>query len=81
VRRILDEEFAGSDRRPGGGGEDRDDSVLDLLADLPTGALLLAVVVLQQDLADTLGVPVDLLTEREIDPGPAPQIIAQARPL
>jgi predicted nucleotidyltransferase len=79
VRRILDEEFAGSDRRPGG--EDRDDSVLDLLADLPTGALLLAVVVLQQDLADTLGVPVDLLTEREIDPGPAPQIIAQARPL
>jgi predicted nucleotidyltransferase len=43
--------------------------------------LLLAVVVLQQDLADTLGVPVDLLTEREIDPGPAPQIIAQARPL
>jgi predicted nucleotidyltransferase len=38
-------------------------------------------VALQQDIADTLGVPVDLLTERELDPDLASQIIAQARPL
>jgi hypothetical protein len=62
-------------------GEDRDDSDLDLLVDLPAGTSLLTVVALQQDLADTLGVPVDLLTERELDPDLASQIIAQARPL
>jgi predicted nucleotidyltransferase len=62
-------------------GEDRDDSDLDLLVDLPAGTSLLTVVALQQDIADTLGVPVDLLTERELDPDLASQIIAQARPL
>ena len=61
--------------------EDRDDSDLDLLVDLPAGTSLLTVVALQQDIADTLGVPVDLLTERELDPHLASQIIAQARPL
>jgi hypothetical protein len=61
--------------------EDRDDSDLDLLVDLPAGTSLLTVVALQQDIADTLGVPVDLLTERELDPDLASQIIAQARPL
>jgi predicted nucleotidyltransferase len=62
-------------------GEDRDDSDLDLLVDLPAGTSLLTVVALQQDIADTLGVPVDLLTERELDPDLASQITAQARPL
>jgi predicted nucleotidyltransferase len=62
-------------------GEDRDDSDLDLLVDLPAGTSLLTIVALQQDIADTLGVPVDLLTERELDPDLASQIIAQARPL
>ena len=62
-------------------GEDRDGSDLDLLVDLPAGTSLLTLVALQQDLADTLGVPVDLLTERELDPVLAPQILAQARPL
>lgn len=62
-------------------GEDRDNSDLDLLVDLPAGTSLLTVVALQQDIADTLGVPVDLLTERELDPDLASQIIAQARPL
>ena len=61
--------------------EDRDDSDLDLLVDLPAGTSLLTIVALQQDIADTLGVPVDLLTERELDPDLASQIIAQARPL
>lgn len=62
-------------------GEDREGSDLDLLVDLPAGTSLLTLVALQQDLADTLGVPVDLLTERELDPLLAPQILAQARPL
>ena len=62
-------------------GTDRDGSDLDLLVDLPAGTSLLTLVALQQDLADTLGVPVDLLTERELDPVLAPQILAQARPL
>ena len=62
-------------------GEDRERSDLDLLVDLPAGTSLLTLVALQQDLADTLGVPVDLLTERELDPLLAPQILAQARPL
>lgn len=62
-------------------GEDRDDSDLDLLVDLPAGTSLLTLVALQQDLANALGVTVDLLTERELDPVLAPQILAQARPL
>ena len=62
-------------------GEDRDDSDLDLLVDLPPGTSLLTLVALQQDLADTLGVPVDLRTERELHPAMRPQILAQARPL
>jgi predicted nucleotidyltransferase len=62
-------------------GEDRDGSDVDLLVDLPAGTSLLTLVALQQDLCDTLGVPVDLLTERELDPLLASQIMAQARPL
>ncbi len=54
---------------------------MDLLVDLPAGTSLLTLVALQQDLCDTLGVPVDLLTERELDPLLASQIMAQARPL
>lgn len=62
-------------------GDDHEGSDLDLLVDLPAGTSLLAVVELQQALADALGVPVDLCTERELDPVLRPQILAQARAL
>lgn len=62
-------------------GEDREGSDLDLLVDLPAGTSLLTVVRLQQDLADALGVPVDLCTERELHPALKQHILEQARPL
>ena len=62
-------------------GEDHDGSDLDLLVDLPVGTSLLTVIDLQQALADTLGVSVDLCTERELHPALKQQILAQARPL
>lgn len=62
-------------------GLDREGSDLDLLVDLPAGTSLLAVVGLQQDSSDALGVPVDLCTERELHPDLAPRILAEARAL
>jgi predicted nucleotidyltransferase len=62
-------------------GTDRDDSDLDLLVSLPVGHSLLAVVGLQLDLEDELGIKVDLCTERELHPALRERILADARPL
>lgn len=62
-------------------GEDRPDSDLDLLVDVPPGTSLLRIVGLQQAIEDALGVPVDLCTERELHPQLKDKILAAARPL
>lgn len=62
-------------------GQDHEGSDLDLLVDLPVGTSLLRVVGLQLDIEDTLGVKVDLCTERELHPALRQRILAQARPL
>ncbi len=62
-------------------GQDRPDSDLDLLVDLPAGTSLLRIVGLQLALQDALGVKVDLCTERELDPALRDRILAEARPL
>ena len=62
-------------------GLDREGSDLDLLVDLPAGTSLLDIVGLQFEIADALGVRVDLCTERELDPALKERILAEARPL
>jgi len=62
-------------------GQDRPDSDLDLLVDLPLGTSLLRIVGLQLALEDALGIRVDLCTERELDPALKDRILAEARPL
>lgn len=60
-------------------GEDHEGSDLDLLVDLPGGTSLLRIVGLQLDIADALGLKVDLCTERELHPDLRQRILAQAR--
>jgi len=62
-------------------GQDREDSDLDLLVDLPVGTSLLAVVDLEQALSDTLGIEVDLCTERALHQALRDRILAEARAL
>ena len=62
-------------------GLDHEGSDIDLLVDLPDGTSLLRIVGLQLDIQDTLGVKVDLCTERELHPDLKQRILAQARPL
>lgn len=50
-------------------GTDHEGSDVDLLVDTPAGTSLLHIVGLQLEIADVLGVKVDLCTERELDPG------------
>lgn len=49
-------------------GDDRPDSDLDLLVDFRTTKSLLTLVSIEQELSDTLGIKVDLLTEKAISP-------------
>ena len=49
-------------------GDDRPDSDLDLLVDFRKTKSLLTLVSIEQELADTLGIKVDLLTEKAISP-------------
>jgi len=60
-------------------GEDHEGSDLDLLVDLPGGTSLLRIVGLQLDIADALGLKVDLCTESELHPDLRQRILAQAR--
>jgi hypothetical protein len=62
-------------------GIDREGSDVDLLVDMPAGTSLLHIVGLQLDIADALGVKVDLCTERELHPALRDRILAEARPL
>ena len=62
-------------------GLDHEGSDIDLLVDLPDGTSLLRIVGLQLDIEDTLGVKVDLCTERELHPDLKQRILTQARPL
>lgn len=59
-------------------GLDKEGSDLDVLVDLPQGTSLLKIVDLQQRLAEALGVPVDLCTERELHPALRETILAEA---
>lgn len=59
-------------------GTDRDDSDLDLLVAWPGERSLLDLVGLQLELQETLGVRVDLATERELHPMLRDRILAQA---
>jgi predicted nucleotidyltransferase len=56
-------------------GEDRDDSDLDLLVDLPPELNVLVIYDLKDELETLLGVEVDVLTERVA----RPEVLAQAR--
>lgn len=62
-------------------GQDHEDSDVDLLVDLPAGSSLLALVGLQLELQEALGVRVDLCTEGELHPMLREAILAEARPL
>jgi len=62
-------------------GRDTESSDLDLLVEFAPGTSLLRIVGLQFDLADALGVKVDLCTERELHPALKDRILAEARPI
>lgn len=62
-------------------GTDHEGSDIDLLVDMPAGTSLLRIVGLQLEIADVLGVKVDLCTERELHPALKERILAEARPL
>ena len=62
-------------------GRDTESSDLDLLVEFSPGTSLLRIVGLQLDLAEALGVKVDLCTERELHPALKDRILAEARPL
>ena len=62
-------------------GDDRADSDIDLLIDMPPGTSLLQVVGLQFDIEDALGARVDVCTERELEPALRRRILAEARAL
>ena len=62
-------------------GLDTEGSDLDLLVDLVPGTSLVSVVGLQLDIADALGVKVDLCTERELHPTLKDRILADSRPV
>ena len=62
-------------------GLDTERSDLDLLVELAPGTSLLRIVGLQFDLAEALGVNVDLCTERELHPDLRDRVLAEARPV
>lgn len=62
-------------------GKDHEGSDLDLLVDLPMGTSRLTLVGWQQELADDLGVAVDLCTERKFETALKARILAEARAL
>jgi len=60
-------------------GLDKEGSDLDLLVDMPDGTSMLQIVGLQLDIADALGVKVDLCTERELHPALKQSVLDEAR--
>jgi uncharacterized protein len=59
-------------------GEARDDSDIDLLVDLEPGRSLLDLIAIKQDLEDTLGRTVDVVTEAGISPYVRRRILDEA---
>lgn len=62
-------------------GADQDGSDLDLLVDPLPGTTLFDLGGLQIELEDLLGVPVDLLTPRDLPPQFREQVVADAQPV
>ena len=62
-------------------GRDSEASDIDLLVDALPGTTLLDLCGLQDELADMLGVPVDVHTPKEISPRYRDQVLALARPI
>jgi uncharacterized protein len=62
-------------------GNPRRDSDLDLLVGMEPGRSLLDLVGFQQDVADLLGIPVDVVTERSLSRYVRDAILADARSL
>jgi|694.fasta_scaffold23752_10 hypothetical protein len=56
-------------------GDQRQDSDLDLLVDLSAQVDFLELVGLEQTLSERLGIPVDLVSERSVDPKLRPFIL------
>jgi uncharacterized protein len=62
-------------------GEDVEGSDLDILIDTCSGATLFDLGGLFEDLKETLGVPVDLVTVRELPLRIRAQVLAEAKPI
>jgi predicted nucleotidyltransferase len=62
-------------------GDDRPDSDVDLLVDIEPGRTLLDVIALEQDLAELLGRPVQVLTDGGLSPYLQERILAEAAAL
>ena len=62
-------------------GEDVEGSDLDILIDTCPGATLFDLGALFEELKATLGVPVDLVTVRELPPRIREQVLAEAKPI
>jgi predicted nucleotidyltransferase/DNA-binding XRE family transcriptional regulator len=56
-------------------GEDRADSDLDLLVDVPTGIGLFGLIALQREAEQLVGVPVDLVDRAGLKPGVSAEIV------
>jgi len=83
IRRLTNERRAANPRVFGSTarGEDRDDSDLDILVDTLPGTTLFDLGGLFEDLRATLGVPVSLVTIRELPPEIRHEVLAEARPI
>ena len=62
-------------------GEDRPDSDIDLLVELPAGMGLFAVARVQNELEQLLGAPVDLIPKSGLKPGVRPAVEGDLVPL
>ena len=76
-RRAANPRVFGSTAR----GEDAEGSDLDILVDTCPGATLFDLGALFEELKATLGVPVDLVTVRELHPRIRERVLAEARPI
>ncbi len=76
-RRAVNPRVFGSVAR----GEDVEGSDLDILVDTVPAATLFDLGGLFEDLKATLGVPVDLVTIRELPPTIRAEVLAEARPI
>ena len=76
-RRATNPRVFGSTAR----GEDVEGSDLDILIDTCAGATLFDLGALFEDLNETLGVPVDLVTVRELPQRIRARVLAEAKPV